>query len=184
MRLPSSQPIGGCGQLAEARNPMSDTDAHRPEWVQCNDHRRDVTVSHSYRCRGSGGTACDLPAWPVDKHHLDTGCCYRPTTQLWRRMYGDTYVTLRSRRVYRRMWFASDRTAQRAILRSPATRTAAATWTKTSSTTARRTGMRRGAAGTGTDAGTASTPVEMTGAASDSDSSQVVGSPRHFGVRL
>jgi hypothetical protein len=96
---------------------MSDTDSTRPEWVQCNDRRRDVTVSHSYRCHGSGGIACDLPEWPVSRHDLDTACCYRPTAELSRRIYGDTYVTPRSRTVYRRMWFSSERTAQRAILR-------------------------------------------------------------------
>ena len=96
---------------------MSDTDAHRPAWVQCNDHRRDVTVVHSYRCHRSGGADCDLPAWPVGKRHNETRCCYRPTIELWRRIYGGTYITARSRRVYRRAWFASERTAQHAIRR-------------------------------------------------------------------
>lgn len=97
---------------------MSHTDAHRPEWVQCNDHRRDVTVSHSYRCDRTGGAACDLPEWPVDKHHLETGCCYRPTGELWQRVYRGSYVSPRSRRPFRRAWFSSERTAQRVILRS------------------------------------------------------------------
>lgn len=97
---------------------MSDTDAHRPTWVQCNDHRRDVVVSHSYRCPGSGGFDCDLPTWPVDKRHLNTRCCYRPTAEQWRRIYSGTYVTARGRRLHRRAWNASERTTQRAILRS------------------------------------------------------------------
>ncbi|OBA98299.1 hypothetical protein A5666_22940 [Mycolicibacterium fortuitum] len=96
---------------------MSDNDAHRPDWVQCNDYRRDVTVSHSYRCHGTGGAACDLPEWPVDKQDLDTRCCYRPTGELWQRIYGG-YVVTRSRKPFRRQWFASERTAQRVILRS------------------------------------------------------------------
>lgn len=97
---------------------MSDTDSHRPVWVQSNDNRADVTVSHSYRCHGTGGGACDLPEWPVDKHHLDTGCSYRPTGELWQRIYRGSYVSPRSRRQFRRQWFSSERTAQRAILRS------------------------------------------------------------------
>lgn len=96
---------------------MSDTDKTRPEWVQCNDHRRDVTASHSYRCHGTGGAACDLPPWPVDKHHLDTGCRYRPAGALWQRIYGG-YVVTHSRRPFRRGWFSSERSTQRAILRS------------------------------------------------------------------
>ncbi|MGB3483587.1 MAG: hypothetical protein WBB07_15400 [Mycobacterium sp.] len=97
---------------------MSDTDAHRPDWVQCNDQRGDAVAAHSYRCHESGGVACDLPAWPVDKHHLDTRCSYVPTAELWQRIYGDTYVTPRGRRLHRRAWSASERAAQRAILRS------------------------------------------------------------------
>ncbi|SIH16643.1 hypothetical protein [Mycobacteroides abscessus] len=97
---------------------MSDTDAHRPEWVQCNDYRRDVTASHSCRCHGTGGAACDLPEWPVDKHDLDTGCSYRPAGKLWQRIYGGSYVSPRSRKPFRRNWFAAERSAQRAILRS------------------------------------------------------------------
>lgn len=97
---------------------MSKTDAHRPEWVQCNDRRGDVYVSHSYRCHRTGGGDCDLPAWPVDKHHLDTGCCYRPGAELSQRAYGGVYISIRSRQPFRRAWFASERTAQRAILRS------------------------------------------------------------------
>ncbi|MGV7586355.1 hypothetical protein PJI74_01305 [Mycobacterium kansasii] len=97
---------------------MSDTDAHRPEWVQCNDRRGDVYVSHSYRCQRTGGGDCDLPVWPVDKHDLDAGCCYRPGAELWERVYGGVYISIRSRRPFRRAWFASERTAQRVVLRS------------------------------------------------------------------
>ncbi|OMC35605.1 hypothetical protein A5742_11890 [Mycolicibacterium fortuitum] len=97
---------------------MSDTDAHRPPWVQCNDYRRDVTVAHSYRCEGSGSAGCDLPAWPVDKHRLNTGCCYYPTAELSQRIYGGVCISTRSRRAFRRAWFASERAARRAILRS------------------------------------------------------------------
>lgn len=97
---------------------MSHTDKTRPEWVQCNDHRSDVTVSHASRCHRSGGTACDLPPWPVDKHHLDTWCSYRPAGALWQRIYGGSYVSPRSRQPFRRAWFSSERAAQRAILRS------------------------------------------------------------------
>lgn len=97
---------------------MSRTEAHRPVWVQCNDHRGDVYASHSYRCHRSGGAGCDLPAWPVDRHHLDTGCCYRPAGELWERVYGGSYVSPPSRRSFRRAWFASERTAERRILRS------------------------------------------------------------------
>lgn len=96
---------------------MSDTDKTRPEWVQFNNHLRNVCVSHSYRCHSSGGAECDLPARPVHKHHNETRCCYHPTTELRRRIYGGTYITARSRRAYRRAWFSSERTAQRAILR-------------------------------------------------------------------
>ncbi len=71
---------------------MSRTDSTRPEWVQINDYRRDVRVAHSYRCHGSGGADCDLPPWPVDKHHLETLCCYRPAGALWERIYGGSYV--------------------------------------------------------------------------------------------
>ncbi|MDH6245513.1 hypothetical protein [Mycobacterium sp. OTB74] len=97
---------------------MSHTDSHRPAWVQCNDHRRDVVADHSHRCHSSGGADCDLPAWPVDKHHNETRCCYHPAAELPQRIYGGSYVTPRSRKPYRRMWFGSERTAQRAILRA------------------------------------------------------------------
>lgn len=97
---------------------MSDTDKTRPVWVQCNDNRADVVIWHASRCDRSGGGACDLPAWPVDKHHLDARCHYSPTGELSRRLYGGSYVTTRSRRPFRRSWFSSERTAQRAILRS------------------------------------------------------------------
>lgn len=97
---------------------MSNTDAHRPEWVRMNDRRGDVRVSHSHRCHRSGGTECDLPAWPVDQLHRDTGCCYRPTGELWQRIYGGTYASPPSRKPFRRSWFAAERTAQRSILRA------------------------------------------------------------------
>lgn len=97
---------------------MSHTDVHRPEWVQLNDYRRDVTVAHSYRCEGSGGADCDLPDWPVTKHALNTRCYYRPTIELSRRIYGASYVGNSGRKANRRSWFVSERTAQRAILRS------------------------------------------------------------------
>lgn len=97
---------------------MSHTDKTRPVWVQCNDHLGDVVVSHSYRCHRTGGAACDLPAWPVSKHHLETGCSYSPAGELWQRIYGGSFVTPRSRQPFRRSWFSSERTAQRAILRS------------------------------------------------------------------
>lgn len=97
---------------------MSHTDKARPEWVQCNDRRSDVVASHSYRCHGTGGAACDLPPWPVDKHHLDTWCCYRPAGELWQRICGGSYVSPRSRKPFRRNWFAAELSAQRVILRS------------------------------------------------------------------
>ncbi|WP_132417595.1 hypothetical protein [Mycobacteroides abscessus] len=94
---------------------MSRTDAHRPPWVRMNDYRRDVVVSHM--CHRSGGARCDLPAWPVDKHHNDTSCCYRPTGLLSQRIYSGSYVAIHSRKPFRRSWFGAERTAQRAILR-------------------------------------------------------------------
>jgi hypothetical protein len=94
---------------------MSDTDTHRPVWVQCNDRRGDVSVFHV--CRRSGGADCDLPPWPVDKHHRETGCDYHPVGELARQIYGDTYIRPRRSKPYRRNWFGSERTAQRAILR-------------------------------------------------------------------
>ena len=97
---------------------MSDTDKTDPVWVRLNDHRGDVVATHSYRCHGSGGANCDLPAWPVGKHELGTLCCYLPTGELWERIYGGSYVSPPSRQRSRREWFASERTAQRAILRS------------------------------------------------------------------
>ncbi|MUL78786.1 hypothetical protein [Mycolicibacterium sp. CBMA 226] len=96
---------------------MSHTDSHRPEWVRCNDYRREVTISHSQRCHRTGGAACDLPQWPVDKHHNETSCRYHPTAELSLRIYRGSYVTTRSRRPFRRAWFDSERTAQRMILR-------------------------------------------------------------------
>ncbi|MDO3110457.1 hypothetical protein [Mycobacteroides abscessus] len=97
---------------------MSDTDAHRPVWVQLNDYRRDVRAAHSYRCHRSGGGECDLPLWPVDKHHRDTACGYRPTGELWERIYRGSCAAPHSRQPFRRQWFASDRATQRVILRS------------------------------------------------------------------
>lgn len=113
--LPHRSRSEAAGSLLKAGNPMSHTDSHRPAWVQYNDHRRDVVTSHI--CHRSGGADCDLPAWPVDRHHNDTSCCYRPTGELWQRIYGGSYVAVRSRRSFRRSWFDSERTAQRAILR-------------------------------------------------------------------
>lgn len=97
---------------------MSDTDKTRPAWVQMNDHYQNVTVWHCFRCHRSGGADCDLPLWPVDKHHNQTNCSYRPTRELWMQINGGTYISLRSRKIHRRSWFASERTQQRAILRS------------------------------------------------------------------
>lgn len=97
---------------------MSHTDKTRPAWVQCKDHRGDVVASHSYWCHRSAGVDCDLPVWPVDKHRLDTACYYYPTARLWRRIYGASHVCNRGRKANRRSWFASERTAQRVILRS------------------------------------------------------------------
>lgn len=97
---------------------MSDTDKTDPIWVRLNDRRREVRASHSYRCHRSGGADCDLPSWPVDKHHLDTVCGYRPTAGVWRQIYGGSYFTAPSRQPFRREWFASERTAQRRIARS------------------------------------------------------------------
>ena len=85
--------------------------------MQCNDHRSDVIADHSYRCRGSRSTACDLPVWPVDKQHLDTGCGYCPTARLRQRIHGSSYVGNGVRKPNRREWFSSERSAQRAILR-------------------------------------------------------------------
>ncbi len=118
MRLLPTQPSGGCGQLARSENPVSHTDAHRPEWVQLNDHRGAVLVAHSYQCHRSGGADCDLPAWPITKHDLVTGCCYYPTAVLSQRINGYSYAGNRGRKANRRSWLASERTAQRAILRS------------------------------------------------------------------
>jgi hypothetical protein len=101
-----------------SENPMSDTDSHRPEWVRCNDHRRDVEEVHYCRRGRFGRGDCDLPPWPVSKHDLDARCHYSPTGELWRRIYGGSYVSPRSRRPFRRQWFSTERTAQRAILRS------------------------------------------------------------------
>lgn len=97
---------------------MSDTDVHRPAWVRCNDHRCDVVVSHHDRCHRSGGADCDLPPWPVDTHHFDAWCSYRPDARLRQRIYGYSSVGNHGRKLHRRAWFAAERTAQRAILRS------------------------------------------------------------------
>ncbi|MGH3724779.1 MAG: hypothetical protein ACRDUS_11740 [Mycobacterium sp.] len=96
---------------------MSDTDRTRPVWVQRNDHRSDVVVAHSYRCHESGGAACDLPAWPVDQCNRDTGCSYPPAGELWQHIYVGSCLVSPGRKRYRRAWFASERAAQRAILR-------------------------------------------------------------------
>ncbi len=102
---------------------MSDTDKTDPIWVRLNDHRRDVRAAHSYRCHGSGGAACDLPPWPVDRHRREAECRYRPAGELWERVYRGSYTAAPSRQPFRREWFASERAAQRAILRN-LTRTA------------------------------------------------------------
>ncbi|BBX38032.1 hypothetical protein MMAG44476_38055 [Mycolicibacterium mageritense DSM 44476 = CIP 104973] len=87
-------------------------------WVRCNNRRGDVVVRHGYRCHRTGGVTCDLPQWPVDKHHLDTGCHYRPAIALWERIYRGSYMAPPSRQPYRRAWFAAERAAQRRIARS------------------------------------------------------------------
>ncbi|MGV0740631.1 hypothetical protein ABQF35_30285 [Mycobacterium syngnathidarum] len=97
---------------------MSHTDSHRPDWVRCNDHRGGVEEVHYCRRGRFGRGGCDLPAWPVSKHDLDAHCRYSPTGELWQRIYGGSYVSPPSRKPFRRQWFASERTAQRAILRS------------------------------------------------------------------
>jgi hypothetical protein len=84
--------------------------------VRCNDHRGDVVAWH--HCHQSGGSACDLPEWPVDKHRNETWCSYHPAGELCQRIYGDTVISIRRRKPHRRAWFDSERTAQRAILRS------------------------------------------------------------------
>ncbi|CDP89234.1 MULTISPECIES: hypothetical protein [Mycolicibacterium] len=94
---------------------MSDTDNTDPIWVRLNDRRREVRASHSRRCHRTGGAECDLPPWPVDKHHLDTVCGYRATAGAWRLIYGGSYFTPPSRQPFRDDWFASDRAAQRRI---------------------------------------------------------------------
>lgn len=95
---------------------MSRTDAHRPVWVRLNDRRGDVVAVHL--CERSAGADCDLPPWPVDQRHRDTHCYYRPVGELRERAYRGSYVWPRSRRPFRRAWFGSERTAQRAVLRS------------------------------------------------------------------
>lgn len=97
---------------------MSDTYRTRPVWVQLNDRRRDVRAAHSYRCHRSGGAECDLPAWPVHERDRDTACGYRPTSGVWRRIYGGSCFAPPSRQPFRHAWFASERAAQRSILRT------------------------------------------------------------------
>jgi hypothetical protein len=97
---------------------MPDADKTDPIWVRLNDRRRDVRAAHSYQCHQTGGAGCDLPSWPVDKHDRDTRCGYRPTGELWERIYGGSYVNPPSRQPDRHDWFAADREAQRRIARS------------------------------------------------------------------
>src|SRR6185503_159888 len=98
MRLPPSQPFGGCGQLASEREiRMSKTDATDPVWVRCNYRRGDVEEVHYCRRNRFGRGDCDLPPWPVDKSNRDTRCGYRPIGELWERIYRGSYCAPPSR---------------------------------------------------------------------------------------
>ncbi|BBX82190.1 hypothetical protein MAUB_00630 [Mycolicibacterium aubagnense] len=116
MRLPPSQPFGGCGQPAERQtNPMSKTDKTRPWRVQMNDApamRAAHTCGDLHHLHAA--FPCDLPNDPWSQ--ANTGCRWEPVHEPvpnWK-MFSES----RYRRLARRQCYASERSARRSALRS------------------------------------------------------------------
>lgn len=59
---------------------------------------------------------CDLLPWPVGKHHLETRCVYCPRGGTVGAGGSQPLRVAPSRQLFRRRWFASERSAQRVIL--------------------------------------------------------------------